>query len=404
MTGEAGGNARCPVVGFDGAGYQYVSISVEGERSTSVGVTPVVAITSNDKLPEGVNQHFVQCFDVFDARLWQVAVFPLHLLELIPTLVVGGLVQRFPLIPSLEATNIAMLGGLDLFFFGLKEGFLFVGAAMNLSELHLHFALSEPFQKTLPLIQWANTVVVTELDDRVVIGGILQPLYRGCLLHSYFARFKLVLFRRVVSSLIQQFLITQPYIHALASPFIGLDDNINHAGCSDQYAADCNNGSLLNKNSPKGATASKQIYEFECVSHLMKQLFLKKQVTNGVLRFCSGFIRHFWPLIIIVCAQDEALLIAVVIIPIIWVIVIIRHMGRRFGRHTDRRVERVLFRWVPAVNGEGNKRIHSASPLQNVSNCDYCISLGSLTSYCPSFLRQARHDRRTRIPRCLDPR
>ena len=42
----------------------------------------MVAITSNDKLPKGVNQHFVQCFDVFDARLWQVALFPLHLLGL----------------------------------------------------------------------------------------------------------------------------------------------------------------------------------------------------------------------------------------------------------------------------------------------------------------------------------
>lgn len=120
--GEAGGNAWCPVVSFDGAGYQHVSISVEGERSALVGVTPVVAITSNDKLSEGVNQHFVQCFEVFNARLWQVAVFPLHLLELIPTLVVGGLVQRFPLIPSLEATNIAILAGLAQWLFGLKRG------------------------------------------------------------------------------------------------------------------------------------------------------------------------------------------------------------------------------------------------------------------------------------------
>tara|TARA_R110001606_G_scaffold91451_5_gene203979 strand:- start:18681 stop:18956 length:276 start_codon:yes stop_codon:yes gene_type:complete len=70
------------VVSIDRAGNQYVSIKGEGKCSTSVGVTPVVAITSNDKLPKGVNQHFVQCFDVFDARLWQVALFPLHLLGL----------------------------------------------------------------------------------------------------------------------------------------------------------------------------------------------------------------------------------------------------------------------------------------------------------------------------------
>jgi len=120
VAGEAGGNAWCPVVSFDRAGYQYVSIRGEGECCPLVGVTPVVAITSNDKLPESVNQHFVQCFDVFHARLWQVAVFPLLLLELIPALVVGGLVQRFPLIPSLEATNIAMLGGFAQFLFGLR--------------------------------------------------------------------------------------------------------------------------------------------------------------------------------------------------------------------------------------------------------------------------------------------
>jgi len=131
VAGEAGGNAWCPVVRFDCAGYQYISIRGEWKRCTLVGVTPVVAITSNDKLTKGVNQHFVQCFDVFDARLWQVAVFPLHLLELIPALVVGGLIQRFPLICSLEATNIAILGDFAQFFFGLRLGFLFQGIAMK---------------------------------------------------------------------------------------------------------------------------------------------------------------------------------------------------------------------------------------------------------------------------------
>ena len=96
VAGEAGGNAWYPVVSIDRAGNQYVSIKGEGKCSTSVGVTPVVAITSNDKLPEGVNQHFVQCFDVFDARLWQVALFPLHLL-----------------------------------FFGLRLGFIFQGIAIK---------------------------------------------------------------------------------------------------------------------------------------------------------------------------------------------------------------------------------------------------------------------------------
>lgn len=78
---------------FDGSGNKYVSFRGEGESCALVGIAPVVAIAGDNEFSEGVGQYFMKCCSVLYARFWKVAELPLYLLNMIPTIVVGGFVQ-----------------------------------------------------------------------------------------------------------------------------------------------------------------------------------------------------------------------------------------------------------------------------------------------------------------------
>lgn len=122
MGGNACGYARCPVVGFDGSGNEYVSICVEEKASPTIGISPVVTIAGDNELAEGIDQHPMKRCHVLNARLWQVAKLSLNLLKVVPALVVGVLIQLLPLMTRLEKTNIAMSLSCIQFLFSLKHG------------------------------------------------------------------------------------------------------------------------------------------------------------------------------------------------------------------------------------------------------------------------------------------
>lgn len=400
VAGEAGGNPRCPVVSFDGAGYQYISISVEGERSALVGVTPVVAITSNDKLSESVNQHFVQCFEVFDARLWQVAVFPLHLLELIPALVVGGLVQRFPLIPSLEATNIAILGDFAQFFFGLRLGFLFLGIAMikapPIHQYHmgsnamlpkrwrvmfvLNQALSDQLQEAFPLVENNHSFCAPELHTGIVKSRPTKAFYIGEVDQSDPARFTFVFFKAVSSFLHVQPLKASPCLATLSCVLFGIYYKIQHGTYCNNDTTGSGQNRVLSDDSCKSSTTAKKTGEREHVGHPAKKSLLQLHVPNHVTGAINSLLERHW--VVPFRNTGKAYIFHVIksllgayadfVFRKVWII----RKTRFWSGNPDRWNTWDLARWIPFSCWASFLKFHRVSPLQNVKEGVIISSLG----------------------------
>ncbi len=197
---------------------------------------------------------------------------------------------------------------------------------MKQPHLSQDVALNHAFQEALPLCQASHALRMTKLPHCVVIGRILKSRYRWSLHHANFSRLKLVFLRGVTPSVIKQLLVSQPYVQALASSFISLDDNIQGGCYCDQQAADCSDGRLVNEDAKKCSAPSQQVYELESVSHSMEQPFLEQKVANGVLGFGFSFVRNVCLLASGTCIHENSSLSAAVIIPIIRIVVVIREV------------------------------------------------------------------------------
>ena len=256
---------------------------------------------------------------------------------------------------------------------------------MKRPHLSQGVALNHAFQKSLPLCQAMHAIRMAKLSHSVVISRVLQSRYRRGLHHANISRLKRVFFMSITTSVIKQLLIPQPYVQALFSPFIGLDDEIQGGCYRDQQTTECSDGCLVNENANECSAPSHQVYELERVSQAMEQPFLEQEILNGVSSFGFRFVRNICPLMCGICIHENSSLPAALLIPIIRIVVVIRKVWWPL-RHIYRRIKRALFWRAPFMYRLGIIRIHRKTPLLSVNKCNPESSLVLILANCSNLL------------------